>query len=281
MNKERTLRIVLTAIAVALIVGAVCLYLYGVLYENASTTENLPRVIIISVSAILLIAKINLGASSRGSLVDYEKAFSEEIGNAFLDQSINRTKLICAARLYNESNYRKALKYLFQLLPAARDERDSVPVLLFIALCYTDGGLPIEAVKAYETLLKTDPYNSQAHSNLGLLYIKLGDHEKGLTHYEKALEYNPNNYYAWNNRANYYFRIYEYEKAIADAHKALEIKNNGVESASLLAVLYALTDNAEMKEKYFHVATVLGKNPNDLKESIAYFKQNKESTADE
>ena len=253
MNKEKTLKIALTAIAAALILGTVSLYLYGVLCKNDPITENLPRVIIISVSAILLIAKINLGASSRGSLEDYEKAFSEELGNAFLDQSVNRTKLICAARLYNESNYRKSLKYLFELLMKTRNEADRVPVLLFIALCYSDGGLPLEAVKAYEELLTLDPYNSQAHSNLGLLYIKLGEYEKGLSHYEKALEYNPNNYYAWNNRANYYFRRYEYEKAIADAHKALEVKNNGVESASLLAVLYALTDNAEMKVKYFHV----------------------------
>ena len=275
MGKEKVLRIALSIVLVALIIGSICLYLYGIIYAGKPFYEDLIKFLCILVPSLLMLIRLNVNGvgGKRGSVSDYERAYAEELGNAFRDKPMLRTKLICACRLYNESNYRKALKYLFQLLPAARNEGDRVPVLTFIALCYTDGGAPLEAVRVYEELLKNDPYNSQAHSNVGLLYVKMGNHEKGVFHYEKALEYNPVNYYAAVNYANYYFRIHEYERAAVIAKKALEMKNDGVEAASLLALLYALMGKKEEKEKYFHIAVVLGKNPKDINESIAYFKQ--------
>ena len=183
----------------------------------------------------------------------------------------NEKKLLCACRLYNESNYRKALKYLFQLLREVEFERDSIPVLLFIALCYTDAGINSEAIKVYYDLLKIDPDNPQVHSNLGGLYIDEGDFETALKHYNKSIELKPDNYFAYINRANYYFRKKEYNNAIIDAKQALEFKNNGVEAAGLLTIVYALQGDEENKKKYYHIAIASGKNPTDLNEAIQFY----------
>lgn len=95
------------------------------------------------------------------------------------------------------------------------------------------------------------------------LFIKYycGDFESALKHYNKSIEIKPDNYFAYINRANYYFRINEYDNAVANAKKALEIKNNGVEAASLLTVIYALTNDDENKKKYYHIAITSGRHP--------------------
>ena len=59
--------------------------------------------------------------------------------------------------------------------------------------------------------------------------------------------------------------------AIDDAKKALEIKNNGVEAADLLTVIYALRNDEENRRKYYHIALVSGKSPEELDEAICYF----------
>ena len=272
MNNKNNLKVALTVIAVLLILFGIGISLYSIFVKGEPLGNVLIRFIIIVLSAVVAIARINTDRPKSLPLEQYEKAYAEELGTAFCDQTMNRTKLLCAVRLYNESKYRKALKYLLELLPTARTDKDRIPVFFFMALCYSDGGAPLEAVVAYESLLKIEPCHAQAHSNLGLIYVKLEEGEKGLYHYDRSLECDPNNYYAWVNRANYYFRLREYESAITDALRAMELKNNGVEAASLLAVSYALTGKNELMEKYFHTAVVLGKSPDDLNASIDYFR---------
>ena len=56
-----------------------------------------------------------------------------------------------------------------------------------------------------------------------------------------------------------------------DALKALEIKNNGKEMTSLLAIIYALENNEEGKNKYFQMSVNNGNNPDELKNAIEFF----------
>ena len=146
-----------------------------------------------------------------------------------------------------------------------------------MALCFTDDGLVNEAIKVYCYLLDLDPNHAVAHSNLGNLLIQKGDYENALIHYNKSIELDPKNYHAYHNRASYYFRVNDYENAIVDAVKALELKNNGVEAATLLTIIYALQGDEENKKKYYHIAVISGKNPIDLNEAIQLFlsEQNK------
>ncbi len=268
--KKKALNIILIIFVVLLIIGIIGAYLYDVLFLKTPFADNLFRTL--SIVFLLLGTLVRLiGGGGRKSLDIYEKAYAKELGYAFNNKPFQRKKLLCACRLYNESNYRKALKYLYQLLKETEFERDAVPVLLFIALCYTDAGVPDEAIRAYYEILKIDSENAQVHSNLGGLFIGVGDYETALMHYNKSIEILPENYYAYVNRANYYFRINDYDNAISDAKQALEYKNNGTEAASLLTIVYALLGDSENKKHYYHISITSGKNPKELDEAIEFY----------
>ncbi len=270
--KKNKINIIFIVLIIAAIIGLVAYYFYDVFYNNTPYKDNLFR--ILAVVCMLIATAIRLaktGSRRRNSLDVYEKAFADEIGFAFQNKPMSRKKLLCAIRLYHETNFSKALKYLYGLLKDCENDRDTAVVLLFIALCYTDAGYTEDAIKVYYDLLKTDPKDARAHSNLGILFVKHGDFESALKHYNKAIEITPDNYFAYVNRANYYFRINEYDNAIEDAKRALEIKNNGLEAASLLAVIFALTGDDENKKKYFHIAITSGKHPDELNAAIEFY----------
>lgn len=263
-----------------LIVTIIALYCYNVFILDKSYTDNLLRTI--SIVAILTMALIRSLYKRRKSLNFYEKAYDDVIYNAFSDKPLLRNKLLCACRLYDEENYNKALKYLYDLLNKAEGTRDASPVLMFIALCYTDVGLYEEAAHIYYQMLQYDPNNSRIHSNMGNLYINLGDYDMAIQHFDKSIEQNSNNYYAYNNRAQCYFRMHDFENAISDAESALKIKQNGVEAAKLLVIIYSLLGDTENKEKYYHISLVSGAKPDDLTYAIEHFSNelNQETSED-
>jgi len=268
--KRNAANIIFIVIVILLMTALIAFYLYDVICVKTPFTKNLFRTIAILFVLLGTLVRL-INGKGRKSLDFYEKAYADELGFAFKSKPLMRKKLLCAARLYDESNYRKALKYLFELLREAEFDRDSLPTLLFIALCYTDAGVSSEALKVYHEYLKIDPNDARIHSNIGHLYAKEGDYESALKHYNRSIEIKPENYYAYVNRANYYFRKREYDPAISDAKQALEYKNNGVEAASLLAIIYSLLKDDENKKHYYHIAITSGKSPKDLNDAIEYF----------
>lgn len=277
--KRKNANTIWIVLIVLLILGIVAFYVYDVLVTKTPYDKNLFRTIAIVFMLLGTLVRLTRGQGRR-ALEIYEKAYEEELGAAFDHKPLLRKKLLCACRLYNESNYKKALKYLFQLLQEAESEKDAIPVYLFIALCYTDGGAPAAAIKPYEELLKLDPDNAQVHSNLGLLYGRKGDYEMALAHYNRAIALDPFYYSAYANRANYYFDIEDYPHAIEDALTALEVKNNGKEAASLLAIIFALRGDEENKKKYYHIAIASGYKPEQLNNAIEHYMHEQESEED-
>ena len=267
--KRKSAKTIWVVVVILAIIGMVGFYIYDVFWVGTPYNEHLFRTVLTVCILLGTIGKLMGGR--RGHLSLYEKSYAEELGNAFADKPLLRKKLLRACRLYNESNYRKALKYLFDLYRQAQSAKDAVPVLLFIGLCYTDVGLHKDGIKAYEELLKIDPYNGQVYSNLGYLFVAEGDFERALANYDKAIDYKPDYYSAYCNRGNCYFRMGEYDKAIEDGLQALKLKNNGVEAAGLLTIIYALQQDEENKKKYYHLAITSGKSPKDLNAAIAYY----------
>ena len=101
----------------------------------------------------------------------------------------------------------------------------------------------------------------------------MGEDEKTLSCYNSALEIDPKNAYAWHNIARFYFDKHDFENAAEHAKKALELDSKLRQSASLLAIIYALEENKTEAEKYFHLAIACGEKPEDLKSAIENFKQ--------
>lgn len=273
MNKKGV-RIVIVSIIIILLLFSVGYYVYDVLYNHTSYQENLLKLILIV--ATLGCGLLKLKGGRRANLDFYEKSYQKELGSAFNHSPALRKKLVGATRFYDESKYDKALKSLISLAKESQSENDIVPVLLFMALCYTDMGLSEYAIKTYYGLLEYSPRNTQVHSNLGVLYLQEGDFEMALSHYTKAIECDETNYNAYNNRANCYFRMQDFDNAILDAKKALELKNNGVEAATLLTIIYALNGDVKNKDKYYLLANTAGRPAEELDRVIEHFMNSKE-----
>lgn len=265
--KQNPGKIFATALIVLLMLALVGFYLYDVLILKTPFTENLLKCLAIFLGLCATLGKLLTGAGRKGLNV-YAKAYEKELKGAFETNPAARNKLLNATRLYNEGNYRKALKYLGSLMKDAESVPDRSAVLLFIALTYTDAGMPEDAVEAYRDLLKFDPRHARAHSNLGILYMQQGNYALARNHLDCAISYEPDNYYGYHNRASLLFRMGEHEAAIDDAQKALELKNNGREALALLAILYALQGNHELRQKYTHRAIAAGQDPDALNRAI-------------
>ena len=265
--------IVLNILRIAVLLaifGVIGAYIYDIYANGTPFGDNIFRTAAIVFMLLGTLVRL-MGRRGRRGLEFYERHFKEELGQAFMNKPLMRKKLLCAVRLYNEDNYRKALKYLADLYKKSETARDGLPVMLFIALCYSDAGLPQEAVKVYQQMLEVDHRNERVHSNLGYQLMRLGDFSLALQHFGKAVEYNPQHYYAYVNRANCYFRTDDYENAERDALEALEIKSNGREAASLLAVLAAIRGDSQAEKKYSRIYVNNGGDGDELRESIAHY----------
>ena len=180
--------------------------------------------------------------------------------------------MLCAVRLYNEDNNEKALKYLIDLKQRARTGEDHYAIDLFAALCFTDMELYEQSIQIYQHIISKGNANSRIFSNLGQVLLKTGEYQKALCNYEKALEYDRDNAFAYNNIAQAHFQMHELEKAISFAKKALDINPKMHQSSALLAIIYAILSDKENAGKYYHIAISSGRNPNELKEAIVYYR---------
>lgn len=252
------------AIVVIFMVGLITFFIWDVAINNTPITKNLFRFLIIEFLLFSTLLRLS-GTLGRQDIDFYEKQYKDEIGDAFKD-NILRKKLICAIRLYNENNYRKAIKYLTELKRDCKSQDDYKSVYLFLALCYTDLGAVYPAIEEYRELIKLVPDYFRAYSNLGMLYEECGDFKNANLNFMKSIELKPDNHFAYNNAAHCYFKQHNFDMAIQLANNALEINNNFIQSLSLLAIIYYILKDNENCEKYFHMAVSAGENADELKE---------------
>ena len=249
---------VFNAVIVLFAVILIGIFVWGVITGESSFSKAFPRVAVTLASSVVALVRLNSGAGRRLSLDMMEASYKEEIGDAFSDRPALRKKLLCALRLYNESDYSKAMKYLVYLLKRSEGASEYTTVVFFIALCYTDAGVYPDAIHAYKKILEVEPSMAVAHSNLGLLYEGLGEYDRALESFGMSIAYKRDNYYAYTNRAGCYFKMGEDALAREDALRALELKNNGREAAGLLYILCSLAGDVEGKDKYLRIAVGAG-----------------------
>lgn len=256
-NKAKVIRLILNAVIILLALLATVSFVIGVIQGELSFAKDFIQFAGVIISCLIFLS-INNKAGRRMSLDMIEQAYKDDIGEAFCSRPFLRKKLLCAIRLYNESNYAKAIKYLSDLVRRAEVTEECTTAMIFIALSFSDAGLYSQAIEGYNKILEVEPARVTAHSNLGMLYTEMGEYEKALECYNMALAYDREHYYAYSNRANCYFKMGRDDLATEDALRALEIKNNGREAAGLLYVLYSLSGDMENRDKYCRVAVNAG-----------------------
>lgn len=278
MKKGKIIGCVIVALAMIAVIG---LYVYEVVFLKKPYTENLTRFLAIFVGLIGTMVKLFAGRGRRQPLEFYSKQYDEDIRYAFKDNKLARKKLLCALRLYNENNFRKAIKYLTELTKEIRNEHDAYAVYLFAAICYSDCGIHDEAIKIYYQLLNHVPHNATIHNNLSHEHMKDGNFDLAMQHIDEALRIDPYSHTTYINKANCYFYQYKLDETIENALKALELKNNDTNSSGLLTLAYSLKGDKENAEKYFRIAVSNGKNPKDLNEAIEFYTTERAEIFDE
>lgn len=263
---------VLKAVLVVLMLAVVGLYAYEVFAKGVDPMENLLRTVIILVSAVISISKIGR-APSRG-LSFYEEQYKDKILDAFAEDPKNKKRLLEVLKLYNEDRMKQAANQLISLKESCQTPADYRAVGLFLALVLTDMELVNEAVNEYELLLAKNLGTTTIYSNLGSIYSRGGQVQKAKECFEKALFLDPSNPYAYNNLAKLHFDLTEMKEAEKYALKALDMNSKVYQASSLLAIIYAMEDEFEKSEKYFHMAVAAGQNPKELKQAMEYYTEN-------
>ena len=271
MSKDKITRIILSIIFIAVAVGVVGLYAWEIIYNDVPAGKNIFRTLATVCICISGLIKTRHGGR-RQSLKFYEIHFKEQIKDAFKD-SVLRSKLLCAIRLYNENNFRKAIKYLSQLKPECKTNDDIYAVNLFLALTLTDCGLREEAVKVYMELVNLGITSTTVYGNLGSLHSALGNFNDAVTYSRLSIQNDEKNPAPYNNLAKLYFDNFDFDNAKRYAHQALEINHKFRQPATLLAVVYTLEGDDENAEKYSHIAFSCGETPERLSEAIKHYKQ--------
>jgi len=116
------------------------------------------------------------------------------------------------------------------------------------------------AKKLYKETLKSSPFYEGVHSNLGILYNQLGEHQKAMNCYEKAIKIQPNNSAAYNNLGNTLKELGEYQKAISSYEKAIQINTNYVDAYYNLGII--LSELGEYQKAMSSYEKAIQINPN-------------------
>lgn len=261
---------IVRAILITIIIVMIGLYGYEIIVKHVPMTKHLFRTL--SIICLCIASLIRMRGPGRRSIDFYDSQYSDILRDAFIQQPFWRKKLLCAVRLYNEHNYDKALKYLADMKKRCQTGPNHYAVNLFAAFCFTDVQLYDQAERLYRQLIEMGLENSRIFSNMGHVQLKAGDLKKALRSYERALEYDKNNAFAHNNIAQAYFQMHEFPEARSYALKALDIDPKMHQPATLLAIISALENDKESYEKYSHIAVCNGRDPQQLKESVEYFR---------
>jgi tetratricopeptide (TPR) repeat protein len=72
-------------------------------------------------------------------------------------------------------------------------------------------------------ILKNDPANYKALTNLINIKVSKGEFEYALTNYNKMIADHPGEPVLYNNRADVYLKMKEYDKAFKDVNKSIEL----------------------------------------------------------
>jgi len=267
-------RIIQRILYIILIIACIGLYIFEVVVNKAEPTANLSRFVIIVICCIIGLLRSGnpQKVSIRKKLSIYEESFAKEIGNAFSHEEKNRKKLLRAIRYYDEDKLKQAANLLIDLKKDCRSSDDYYAVELFLALTFTEMQYYEEAIYEYQQIIERRLETGTVYNNLGHVYARIGKAKDAMFCYEKALVLNPNSEYAHINVANAYFYEKDFDTAISYAQKALDINSKLRQASSLLAIIYALQEDKENADKYFHLAISNGQNPKDLKDAIAYYK---------
>jgi len=116
------------------------------------------------------------------------------------------------------------------------------------------------AESLYNEVLKIDPNHVITHYNLGVIFKKLGNHQKSIISFEKVIEINPGYIKAYNNLGIAFVFLANYQRGKYYFEKTIEINPHHVEALHNLGVILNYLDCPQKAKYYFE--KVIEINPN-------------------
>ena len=126
------------------------------------------------------------------------------------------------------------------------------------------------AINLYNEILKDNPFNRDAHNNLGVALQALGEHKKAITSYEKAIEIDPNFANAYSNLGNALNLLSEFKNAITCYEKAIEINPSFTSAYNDLGQIFKKLKNNEKAKDCFEKSLQLKLNEHPEKALFVY-----------
>lgn len=151
-------------------------------------------------------------------------------------------------------------------------ERQNIVEHFQKAVFYQKNGELTKAIQEYESILKIDTLNAEAHNNMGLLYQQKGEYNKALIAYRKAILLKPDYNKARSNMGTALYRRGHLEAARLEFELVLEKEPENVHALTNLAIIYkekgglekardlllkALNFDEKFPEAYYNLALIL------------------------
>ena len=267
MKKGKLAKIIVIAVLILLNAASITLYVVDIVINQTPPTENLFKalaaVFICTGSLVRVFVR-----KGRRSLEYYESAYANDIKGAFENSFLNRKKLLCALRLYNEDNFGKALKYLGELRPACQTHDDIYAVGLFTGIVFTDMGYDNDAIAIYKQMIQMNVTSTTIYGNLGSIYSARGEYDDAIANMRLAIQNDEKNPASYNNLAKLYFDTFDFENAKKYALQSLKINHKMRQPATLLAIIFSIEGDAANAEKYSHISVASGESPDRLNKAI-------------
>jgi type IV pilus assembly protein PilF len=102
-------------------------------------------------------------------------------------------------------------------------EKSPADVYVSLGVEYMNRGMNEVALEKLKAAINIDPFSSNAHNVLAVLYDRLGEQSLAGKHYKEAVNLSPKNSSAQNNYARYLCGIKEFD--LADQHFNIALKN--------------------------------------------------------
>ena len=197
-----------------------------------------------------------------------ESAYAPYMKDAFIQNPKNRKALVQAVELYHHEKYKKALVEMTSLLSRCESHKDKTSVLFFIALSRSRLGNRQGAIEAYGELVRLEPRNSTAWSNMGEQHRHLGRLEDALRCYREAVRWDGGNAHAHSNLAVVLVALRQYEEAVPYGRRALELNPKLYYCATAMAMAGEALGDASMREHYSRMALEQGENREKLEDAL-------------
>ncbi len=128
-----------------------------------------------------------------------------------------------------ESNLDAAEPLLKQAISIESNHPDA---LRFLGIIYAQRKDFQQALKYFDAVIKVNPQNGIAHSNLGNVLFELSQFEKAIHAYDKSISLNPSYAEAWSNKGNALYELERYEEALIHHDKAIAMNPSYAEAWS-------------------------------------------------